>query len=204
MAAKIHIRSNSLPSRTHPVTNNVEEQLLRLRSSEAASTSSSAASVCQKLGCLKDLYDSINDWLQLSRTQQVLSNQNHRKCVEDLLDGSLRILDVCGTLRDVLLQMKGCIQELASSFRRKRGSESGLASEVESYTLLRKKMRKLISKICDSLNKMEKQNILKKAAEEEDEAALNVLREVEQISIFVFESNLCFLFRPKQGPMAGP
>ncbi|XP_031407015.1 uncharacterized protein LOC116215444 [Punica granatum] len=197
MAANAHIRSNSFPSRTHPAIDNVEEQLARLQSSEGGSSSSSASSVCQKLGGLKDLYDSIDDWLQMSLTQQDLSSQNNRKCMEDLLDGSLRTLDVCGTLRDVLSQMKGCIQELELSFRRKRGSDSGLASEVEAYVISRKKMKKLISKTLESLKKMEKQSNLNKAAEEEDEAALNVLREVEQINISVFESLLCFLSRPK-------
>ncbi|OWM70602.1 uncharacterized protein LOC116214545 [Punica granatum] len=193
MAVKAHIRSNSFPSRTHPVNDNVEEQLLWLRSSEAASTSSSISSVCQKLGGLKDLLDSIDDWLQLSHTQQVLSNENRRKCVEDLLDGSLRTLDVCGTLRDVLSHMKGCIRELESSFRRKREVDLGLTSEVESYIMSRKKMRKLISKTLESLKKMEKQSNQNKAAEEDDEAALDVLREVQQINISVFESLLCFL-----------
>ncbi|OWM70606.1 uncharacterized protein LOC116214543 [Punica granatum] len=108
MTAKAHIRSNCFPSRTHPVIDNVDEKLLRLRSSKAASSSSSASSVCQELGGLQGLYDSIDDWLRLSQTQQVLSHQN-RKCMEDLLDGSLRTLDVCGTLRDVLSQMKGSI-----------------------------------------------------------------------------------------------
>ncbi|OWM70604.1 hypothetical protein CDL15_Pgr014277 [Punica granatum] len=117
--------------------------------------------------------------------------------MEDLLDGTLRTLYVCGILQDVLSQMKGCIQELESSFRRKRGSELGLASEVESYLMSRKKMRKLVSKTLDSLKKMEKQSNLKKAAKEEDEAALNVLREVEQVNISVFESLLFFLSKPK-------
>ncbi|OWM70607.1 hypothetical protein CDL15_Pgr014280 [Punica granatum] len=61
----------------------------------------------------------------------------------------------------------------------------------------RKKMRKLVSKTLESLKKLEKQSNLKKSAEEKDEADLNILREVEQINISVFESLLCFLSRPK-------
>ncbi|KAK4751501.1 hypothetical protein SAY87_004983 [Trapa incisa] len=197
MAAKAHIRSNSFPSSTHPITKDVEEQLHRFQSSEAASTSSSSlSSMCQRLGSLKDLHDSVGDWLQLSQTQQVLSNQIHRKSVECLLDESMGTLDVCGTVRDIVSEMKGCIQELESSFRRKRAADSCLACEVQSYIISRKKIKKLVAKTLESLKRMEKQNILKKGAWE-DEAPLKLLREVEHINISVFESLLCYLSRPK-------
>lgn len=146
------------------------------------------------MGGLEDLHDSIPEWLQLSQTQQALCNQKHRKCIEELLDGSLRTLDVCGILQDVLSLTKGCIWELELSFRRKRGVDLGFADEVDSYVLSRRKMRKLVSKTLSSLERMEKQNILRKDSVE-DAAALNFLREVEQINISVFESVLRFLSR---------
>ncbi|KAK4751499.1 hypothetical protein SAY87_004981 [Trapa incisa] len=204
MAAKVHVRSNSFPSRTHPVTIDVEEHLLRIQSSEAASTSSSSvSSVSQKLGSLKDLHDSISDWLQLSQTQHALSNQINRKSLECLLDGSLVALDVCGTLQDIVSQMKGCIQELESSFRRKRAVNLSLASEVESYFCSRKKIKKLASKTLSSLKRMEKQNDLKNDSLE-DEAALNLLGQVHLANISVFESFLCFLSRPHMRSSSWP
>ncbi|XP_019058678.1 PREDICTED: uncharacterized protein LOC109116890 [Tarenaya hassleriana] len=54
MAATHHVRSNSFPSRPHPQSALVEDHLIRLRSSEAASTSSSF-SICQRLNGLQDL-----------------------------------------------------------------------------------------------------------------------------------------------------
>ncbi|PKI55152.1 uncharacterized protein LOC116215329 [Punica granatum] len=190
MAAS-HIRSNSLPSSTHPLSNTVEEQLQWLRSCEATSSSSS---MCQKLGGLKDLYDSVDDWLQLSLAQQVLSNQNNRQCIKDLLDGSLQTLDVCGTLLEVLTQMKDSIRELESSLRRRTAS----ANELDAYIASRKKMKKVICRMMENLKKIEKkQNILKKEDKVEQEAALSMLREVGQISLSVFESLLSFLCKPK-------
>ncbi|KAK3425129.1 hypothetical protein EUGRSUZ_I01684 [Eucalyptus grandis] len=91
-----HSRSISLPSRSHPLTTSVKDQLERLRSSEATSSS-----VCKSLGGLKDLYESINDLLQLPLAQQAISHDYHSKCIEPLLDGSIRLLDFCGTIREV-------------------------------------------------------------------------------------------------------
>ncbi|KAF8022615.1 hypothetical protein BT93_F0204 [Corymbia citriodora subsp. variegata] len=182
-----HSRSISLPSRSHPLTTSVEDQLERLRSSEATSSS-----VCQNLGGLKDLYESINDFLQLQLTQQAISHDNHSKCIEPLLDGSIRLLDFCGTIREVFSQMKECVQGLESSLRRKRGGDSGLVSEVESYIKSKKRLQKVISKISENLKRMEK-----KEKDSNKETALSMIREAEDISLSVLESLLCLLSGPK-------
>ncbi|XVE67275.1 hypothetical protein DITRI_Ditri08aG0147500 [Diplodiscus trichospermus] len=49
-----HSRSNSLPSRQHPINSQIDKNLSRLRATEAASTSSSS-SVGHKLNGLQDL-----------------------------------------------------------------------------------------------------------------------------------------------------
>lgn len=183
-----HLRSISLPSSTHPLTTSVEEQLARLGSSEA--TSSSASSICQRLGDLKDLYDIVDDWLQLSVTREVLSNLNQVKCIEDLLDGSLRALDVCGIVREVLSLLKESVRELESSLRR-RGADSGSAKEVDQYLASRKKVKKLMSKTCKSLKKMEKQSTPNQ--DSQGEATISTLRGVNQMCISVFESVMCFM-----------
>ncbi|XP_030447153.1 uncharacterized protein LOC115670091 [Syzygium oleosum] len=178
-----HSRSISLPSRGHPLTITVEDRLDRLRSSEATSSA-----VNQNLGGLKDLYESINDLLQLPLTIQAISHD----CIEQSLDGPIRLLDFCGTIRDVFSQMKECVQELESSLRRKRGGDSGLASEVESYIKSKKRLQKVISKISENLKRVEK-----KKKDSSKEAALSMIREAEDISLSVFESLLCLLSGPK-------
>ncbi|TYI43978.1 hypothetical protein ES332_A01G205600v1 [Gossypium tomentosum] len=93
--------SNSLPlpSRPNPLVSEIDEHLKRLRDSEATSTS---LSISHKLNSLQDLYD----------------------CgpVDELLDGSLRLFDLCNTAKDILLQTKGSIQDIQSVMRR-RGCE---------------------------------------------------------------------------------
>ncbi|PKI55154.1 hypothetical protein CRG98_024445 [Punica granatum] len=76
----------------------------------------------------------------LSLSTPALSNQNSRKSIEDFLDGSLRTLDVCGTLQEAFSQVKGSLRELESSLRRK----ATLADELEIYIRSRKNMKKAL------------------------------------------------------------
>ncbi|KAF9683216.1 hypothetical protein SADUNF_Sadunf05G0189600 [Salix dunnii] len=102
-----HLRSSSLPSKNHPLTEGFEEQLSRLRESESTSSS-----VSYKVSALKDLHDSVDDLLHFPLVQQALSNEHYSKCIEESLERSIRLLDVCGTTRDVFSQMKECVQGL--------------------------------------------------------------------------------------------
>ncbi|KAL3734371.1 hypothetical protein ACJRO7_023686 [Eucalyptus globulus] len=182
-----HARSNSLPCGVHPLSMNIEEQLNRIKSSEA----SSASSASQKLGILKDLYDCTEDLLKLPLTQQALSNARLRSSVEELLDGSLELLDVCGNMKDAFSQMKECIKELESVLRRRKGGDCCLAKEVEAYMSTRKRLQKIVFKYLVHLKKMERKNRLNK--DSNNEATLSMLRQVEEISLSVFASLLRFL-----------
>ncbi|OVA10893.1 Protein of unknown function DUF241 [Macleaya cordata] len=178
MAAKIafHARSISLPIRSHPLTLAVEEQLCRLRSSELATSSSS---ISHNLTGLKDLYECVEDFFQLESTHQA-------KSVEGVLDGSLMLLDVCSAARDVLSQMKQCVQDLQSSIRRRRGDED-LVNEICAYMTSRKKVSKVIRKCLADLKRMDNKN-----------TDVSVLREVEATTLAVLESLMSFVSGPKQ------
>ncbi|XP_010242842.1 PREDICTED: uncharacterized protein LOC104587086 [Nelumbo nucifera] len=195
--APSHARSASLPSASHPLTLAVEEQLHRLRASEALSSScSSSSSLCNNLSALHDLFECVDNLLQLPLTQQALS---HPKWADEVLDGSLRLLDICGTTRDVLSQLKESLQQLESSLRRKRGGESGLATQVGAYMTFRKKINKTIHKCLADLKKMEKHasSALFISKDLDLVAIVNVLQEVEAITVSVFQSILSFVSGPK-------
>ncbi|WRX08003.1 Protein BPS1 [Theobroma cacao] len=105
MAAKYHVRSISLPSRSHPTTLRIEDELNRLKTWEASPLSTSE-SICAGLSGLEDLYQCMDDLLNLASTQQVLSQHQHEKCIDELLDGSVRLLDICSIARDYMFQLK--------------------------------------------------------------------------------------------------
>ncbi|KAK4781365.1 hypothetical protein SAY86_015467 [Trapa natans] len=188
-----HLRSTSLPSSSHPLTTSVEEQLVHLRSSEATP---SASLISQKLGGLKHLYDRVEDWLQLPLTQETLSKQNHGRGTDDLLERSLRSLDICGVLREVLSLTKERLGDLESSLRRKSCVDSTSAEDIiDCYLTSRKKTRKIISQTCKTLKKMNPRHVVNQVSPEE--ATLNLLTGVDMASISVFESLACFLSRPR-------
>ncbi|XP_021807857.1 uncharacterized protein LOC110751663 [Prunus avium] len=195
-----HTRSNSFPSMPHPIVQEVDEHLCRLRSSEAASTSSS--SICHKLSDLQDLHDCVDELLQLPLTQQALAKEQNEKWTNELLDGSLRLLDVCSSAKDAILQTKECVQDLQSIIRRTRGGESGaLTSEVRKYLTSRQMVKKTIQKAMKNLKGIENRSTFSSPNQDNESIAIvNKLREVEAVTLAVFESLLSFISGPKSQP----
>ncbi|XP_068662989.1 uncharacterized protein [Aristolochia californica] len=62
----------------------------------------SVEKLCRYLCSVRDLYHSAHECLQMQNTQQV----HHKNRVEEELDESLRLLDVIGMTRDVMVKMK--------------------------------------------------------------------------------------------------
>ncbi|KAG2291634.1 hypothetical protein Bca52824_038303 [Brassica carinata] len=177
MSISFHARSNSVPSMQHPQAAHVDEQLTRLRSSEAASSSSSS-SIYQRLSNLQDLHDSLDKMLRLSITNKALSQVQ----VEKLLDGSLRILDLCNVAKDALSQTKEGLKEIQSILRRKRGD---LSAEVKKYLATRKFLKKSFQKVVKNLKVSQNK--------ESTDKSLIVFGEAEAVTVGVFERMFCFM-----------
>ncbi|KAL9415588.1 hypothetical protein AB3S75_043808 [Citrus x aurantiifolia] len=178
-----HARSNSLPSRPRPLASQIDECLSRLRATETTSSS-----ICNNIIGLSDLYDLLNNLLLLPHTQQALAQECNKKQVDDLLDRSLRLMDVCGTAKDALTQMKEDTQVLESTLRRRRGDESRVSNEVGAYLRSRKKANKAIHK---SLRVLKTSPC--SSSESETIAMIIILRELEGVTYTVFESLLSYL-----------
>ncbi|KAK3219802.1 hypothetical protein Dsin_013772 [Dipteronia sinensis] len=184
MASSIcHTRSNSLPSRSHPFVSEIDEHFCRLKANSEATSSSS---VCHKLNGLQDLYDCVDKLLLLPTLVQ---EKNDHECVNELLDGSLRIFDLCSTAKDVLLQIKEFTQELQSILRRR--GDVKLISEIKKYLTSRKVVRKAIKKAFANSKAKKLDN------DNESQAMARILKEVEAISLTVFLSLLSFISGPK-------
>ncbi|XP_013647102.2 uncharacterized protein LOC106351934 [Brassica napus] len=177
MAVSFHARSHSVPSLQHPQAAYVDEQLTRLRSSEAVSSSSSS-SIYQRLSDLQDLYDSLDKMIRLSITNQGLSQDQ----IEKLLDGSLMILDLCNLAKDALSQMKERLKEIQSILRRKRGD---LSAEVKKYLVTRKSLKKSFQKVLKNLRVGQNK--------ETTDKSLVVFGETEGVTIALFDSLFSFM-----------
>ncbi|KAL5562400.1 hypothetical protein UlMin_032147 [Ulmus minor] len=174
-----HTRSNSLPSRQHPLIPEFEEQLCRLKSSEEASSSTSIG--CNLRG-LEDLHDSVEKLLLLPLNQQALSREQNEKSIDGLLD-------VCNIAKDALIQTQECAQVLQSIMRRRRTGEMELTSEVKKFLASRKMVKKAVQKAIRNLKRVENKC--------ETASVLSMLREVESITLTIFESLLSFISGPK-------
>ncbi|KAF3434829.1 hypothetical protein FNV43_RR21916 [Rhamnella rubrinervis] len=188
-----HVRSNSLPSRPHPIIPKFDEQLCRLRTSEATSSLAST-SISSKLNGLQDLLDCVDGLLLLPLNQQALSEEKHQKWVDQTLDGSLRLLDVCNIAKDALLQTKESTQELQSVIRRRRSGVTELPSEVKKFLTSRKLVKKTIQKAIIDLKAVEISPFNK---DNETTAIISMLRELQAITHAIFKSLLSFISGPK-------
>ncbi|KAK8263405.1 hypothetical protein V6Z11_D12G040100 [Gossypium hirsutum] len=178
-------RSNSFPrsSRQHPLATEVNEHLNRLRASKEASTSSS--SISHKLNGFQDLYDCVVKFLQLPLVAH--------ECADELLDGSLRLLDLCSTAKDIVLQTKESASELQSALRRRKIGEAEIASEVRKYTSSRKVAKKTIHKALGNLKVIQKKNIVSPSE------TISMLNKIEAVTCSMFEDLLSLISGPKPG-----
>ncbi|XP_051124464.1 uncharacterized protein LOC127246881 [Andrographis paniculata] len=190
--ANFHMRSNSFPSQSHPVVESVEDQLCRLKSSEAATTS--ASNVCANLDGLRALHEGISNLIQLSSIQQALS---HGQFINEMLEGSLRIVDLCEFSRDIVRLTKESVQDLESSIRRNKG-ETASAIDVNSYVDSRNKIKKMINKYAKNLKSSNK-NSKESTSEDRDLTEIRtVLKEAEVHTLATLKSVLTLMSGEKE------
>ena len=196
MANRCHVRSISLPSRSHPTTLKIQEELNKLRTLEASSTST-LETICNGLSGLQELYKCLDELLGLPSIQQALSHRQHEKWVNDLLDGPVRILDVCGSVRDVIAQFKEKIRDLQSALRRRKG-DLCVESSISNYICSRKKMNKDSKKLLAAMKKMNSNTEASPLFNQDHQLStvIRVLTEVNAMSISIFQSLVLFLSTP--------
>ncbi|XP_045811266.1 uncharacterized protein LOC123905631 [Trifolium pratense] len=193
MAAKYHVRSNSFPSQSHPTSTRIEQELCKIKIWEATSTSTSD-SIANGLSMLEDLYISLEDLLNMASTQKAISHHQGEKSVEELMDGSVKILDICGITRDIMLQIKENVQTVHSSLRRRKG-DSSIEKSVAEYNFFTKKMKKNVTKLITSLKQMESKFGASSLLNQDQEfvVVIRVIREVIAMNMSIFQSILYFL-----------
>ncbi|KAJ0098128.1 hypothetical protein Patl1_29217 [Pistacia atlantica] len=148
------VRSISLPSRIHPTSVKLESTLNHLKAWQISSTTAPADTIQNGLVGLAELFNCIEEFIHSPQTQQALLRHQDGKLVEEALDGSVTLLDTCGTARDILLTMKEHVQTLQSALRR-RGGDSSIESHIAAYISFKKKGKKDIAKCLSALKKLE-------------------------------------------------
>ncbi|XP_039051462.1 uncharacterized protein LOC120192817 [Hibiscus syriacus] len=197
MARKHHVRSVSLPSRSHPSTLIIEDELNRFRIWEASAVLTSE-SISAGLSGLGDLYRCMDDLFNVASTQQVLSIRRREKCVDELLDGYVRLLDICGIARDYMFQIKEHVGALQSAVRRRKG-DSSIENNIVCYASFRKAMKKHAKRLITELKQMDDKLDASSSWLDQDHhfsAVIRVLRQVNGMNTSVFRSLFSFLSAP--------
>ncbi|XP_048431660.1 uncharacterized protein LOC103942514 [Pyrus x bretschneideri] len=200
-----NVGSISMPVRSHPSTSKTEEELNKLKAWEAQLTSSSSLSpvssevdsICKGLGGLKELYVCIEELLHLSLAQQALALHQNEKWVEELLDSSVKYLDVCGNTKDSIGTMKESVRGLQSALRRRKVGDSSFEDIVSSYVCIRKKMNEEIVRFVASLKQMDqKYEAFPLDLNNHLAPMVRVFREASLITSSIFQSLSSFLSTP--------
>jgi len=193
--SNFHGRSISLPSRPHPLILKCNEHLDTL--SISSNETSSSSLIFHKIDGLRDLIECVEKLVQLPLTQDALLHEHQENGVNNLLDGSLRLLDVCSAAKDAIIHTKECTRELQSLIRRSKrrgGGEVELTTEVKKFLTSRKVVRKSISKTLVNLKGNAKNcNILSTNKDHQTVALINLLQDVEVATLSTFQTILQFI-----------
>ncbi|ESQ50720.1 hypothetical protein EUTSA_v10022986mg [Eutrema salsugineum] len=204
MIIKNHVRSISLPSRSHPSTAAIEESLDKLLITMNTKTmASSSESVYSGLKGLEDLYDCTEDLLKMGPTQSVLSFNDERKKIqrefmEEMLDGSLRLMDICNVSRDLIVETHEHVLVLQSRARRRKDVD------YSGYVGFRKNMRKEVKKLLGSLKNINVGLAMRERDHDQDGdvqflAVIHTMRRVVSMTVSVLKSFLEFLSGRQNG-----
>ncbi|KAF8101094.1 hypothetical protein N665_0210s0029 [Sinapis alba] len=201
MTIKNQLRSISLPSRSHPSTTGIEEALNKVK--EINTTTGSSESILMALAGLEELYNCTEEFLKMSSTQRVMSSDGS-EFMEEMLDGSLRLMDICNISRDLMVETHEHVRGVQSCLRRKKvvtgGGTDQLDVAVLGYVRFRKSMRKEAKKLLGSLKKFDGGSTTCSSSGvndgQEDEhlaAVIDAMRRVVSVSVVVLKSFLEFL-----------
>ncbi|THG18074.1 uncharacterized protein LOC114264830 [Camellia sinensis] len=184
-----HARSVSLPSRSHPLIPEFNGHLGRIRAPDHEASSSSLPSTRNRLSSLEDLHDCVGDLLPLPHIEHALAKEHDETWVDEVVDGYLRLLDVCSTAKDIFSRMKQAVQDLLSMLRRRRD-----ANDFQGYLASRKMVKKAIKKSLKDLKSIKNKNtFLPKDKDSKTVAIFSMLTEVEAATLAVFESLLSYV-----------
>lgn len=134
-----HVRSASLPCRSHPLIAQLKDGINELRSWESKSHTSTSAWLCDGLSRLKNVHDSFDDVLQLPQTQEALSRRTD--WVEKLLEDFLCFADAYGIFQTSFISLKEDVFAAQGAVRRR--DDLKIASHIKAQKKIAKEVSKL-------------------------------------------------------------
>lgn len=137
----LHVRSASLPCRSHPIISLLRDEISDLLAWSAADRTS--AWLCDGLRRLKSVHESLDDLLHLPQTRDSLRGGEYSGLVEKLLEDFLRFVDVYGSFQTLLLRLKE--EHSAAQIAVRRKDTARAAAHSRSLSKIAREIGKLSS-----------------------------------------------------------
>lgn len=138
-----HIRSISLPCRSHPLISQIKDEISELKTWSTKPDDRTSTWLCDGLSRLKDVHDSLHEILHLPQAQDSLRDQH--EWIEKLLEDFLRFVDVFGIFQTSVMTLK--VEHFAARVAIRKKDDAKIALYLKSRKRLAKEMLKLVSAI---------------------------------------------------------
>ncbi|XP_020094936.1 uncharacterized protein LOC109714651 [Ananas comosus] len=197
MDQSFHVRSISLPSRTRPILVKVEEALQRTSHLVLQASSTTLDEISGGLRSLGHLHDCVEELLRLPSLRQALLRPDQNKWLEEELEVSIVLLDLCGAVKDAVVSTKEHVQDLQSALRRRgdRTIECKLRTCISSR---REKEMKHIAKSSKAAREMHSKcgsHLL--GGDDNISMVVKAMKQSSEAAIALLGSILSLMFKPR-------